>query len=41
MQQKEEVAKQLLAKGLTIYQIRAQLHCSYTFLRRIRDEERL
>jgi hypothetical protein len=35
MAQKAEIARQLLARGLTVQQIRVQLGCSYDFVRRI------
>jgi transposase-like protein len=40
MEQKREIARQLLAQGLTIKQIRLQLRCSETFLRQVRAEAR-
>jgi Homeodomain-like domain len=39
MAEKAEIARRLLARGLTVRQIRTQLRCSATFVQRIRDEE--
>jgi hypothetical protein len=38
MRQKEEIARQLLERGLTVAQIQAQLNCSGQFVRRIREQ---
>jgi transposase-like protein len=38
MEQKEELARRLLASGLSISQVSAQLRCSKPFIRRIRDQ---
>jgi transcriptional regulator with XRE-family HTH domain len=38
MIQKEELARKLIARGLTERQICTQLNCSRTFLRRVRND---
>lgn len=38
MKQKEDIARRLLAQGLTIGQICGQLRCSPTFVKRVRRE---
>jgi hypothetical protein len=38
LEQKEELARRLLASGLTVTQVSAQLRCSKPFVRRVRDE---
>jgi transposase-like protein len=40
MEEKEQVAIQLLAQGLTVSQISPQLKCSQAFVRRVRDQLR-
>jgi len=41
MEEKEQVAIQLLAQGLTVSQISPQLKCSQAFVRRVRDQLRI
>jgi len=41
MDQKEEIARRLLAAGLSVSQVSMQLRCSKPFVRRIRDELRI
>lgn len=38
MKQKEDIARRLLAQGLTVAQICGQLRCSPTFVKRIRRQ---
>jgi hypothetical protein len=39
MRQKEELARRLLAQGLTVTQICQQLRCSPYFVRQVRDHQ--
>jgi len=39
MEQKEDLARRLLASGLSVSQVSAQLRCSKPFVRRVRNEE--
>jgi hypothetical protein len=41
MKEKEQLAIQLLAQGLTVLQISLQLNCSQGFVRRLRDQLRV
>lgn len=38
MEQKEEIARRLLAAGLSVSQVSMQLRCSKPFVRRVREE---
>ena len=38
VKEKEDIARQLLARGLTITQICAQLNCSRALVRRVKQE---
>jgi transposase-like protein len=38
MEQKEEMARRLLSRGLSVSQVSLQLRCSKPFVRRIRNQ---
>lgn len=40
MEWKEDMARRLLAAGLSVSQVSTQLRCSKPFVRRVRDEGR-